>query len=77
MDISGATSEQSSINHPKAEEKKETIKLIHHYHLNKLGLRIYTSTNISHQSSSSEGNLNLEPEPSMKRLPHRPNRGID
>ena len=35
-----------------------------------------TSTDIPHRSSSSEGVLNLEHEPSMKRLPHRHNRGI-
>ena len=33
-------------------------------------------TEISNQSSSVEGVLNLEPDPFMKRLPHRHNRGI-
>ena len=35
-----------------------------------------TSIDIPHQSSSSEGVLNLETEPSKKRLPHRHNRDI-
>ncbi|RVW59877.1 Retrovirus-related Pol polyprotein from transposon TNT 1-94 [Vitis vinifera] len=34
------------------------------------------STEIPNQSSSAEGVLNLEPDPFMKRLPHRHNRGI-
>ena len=33
-------------------------------------------TEIPNQSSSVEGVLNLEPDPFMKRLPHRHNRGI-
>ena len=33
-------------------------------------------TEISNQSSSVEGVLNLEPDPFMKWLPHRHNRGI-
>ena len=33
-------------------------------------------TKIPNQSSSAEGVLNLEPDPFMKRLPHRHNRGI-
>ena len=78
LDVSGATSEPSSINRPKAEEVMEEERN------SKTGPSSpyeqteceNTSIDIPHQSSSNESVLNLKLEPSMKRLPHHYNRGI-
>ena len=78
FEISGATLEPSSINHLKAEEVIEeeiNSKSDPSSPPKQTGFE-NTLTDIPHQSSSSEGVLNLEHEPSMKRLPHRHNRVI-
>ena len=75
MDISEATSEPSSINHLEAEEviKEERNSKIDPSSPSEQTRLKNTSTGIPHQSSSSEGFLNLELEPSLKHLPHRHN----
>ncbi|WJZ82822.1 hypothetical protein VitviT2T_002547 [Vitis vinifera] len=78
LDMSGTTLEPSSNDHPEAEEVIEERR----------GNTVEPSppseqfgskdsfTEMPNQSSSTEGVLNLEPNPFMKRLPHRHNRGI-
>ncbi|RVW83621.1 Retrovirus-related Pol polyprotein from transposon RE1 [Vitis vinifera] len=73
LDMSGTTLEPSSNDHPKAEEVIEEGKTIQLNHLNNLGPKM---PSLKYQTNSSvEGVLNLEPDPFMKRLPHRHNRG--
>ena len=78
MDISGATLEPNIINNPEAKEviEEERNSKIDPLSLSKQTGFENTSTNIPHQSSSSKRVLNLEHESSIKRLPHRHNRGI-
>ena len=66
-------SHSSNINHPEAKEvveEEKNSKTDPSSPFEQTGFE-NSSTNIPHQSSSSEGVLNLEPNPSMKRLPHR------
>ncbi|WKA13390.1 hypothetical protein VitviT2T_030692 [Vitis vinifera] len=73
--MSGITLEPSSNDHPKAEEviedgRDSTIEPSEQFGSEDAFIEI------PNQSSSVEGVLNLEPDPFMKRLPHRHNRGI-
>ena len=75
LDMSGTTLELSSTDHPKAEEvieegRDSTIEPSEQFGFED------AFTEILNQSSSAEDVLNLEPDPFMKRLPHRHNRGI-
>ncbi|RVW24720.1 hypothetical protein CK203_082243 [Vitis vinifera] len=75
LDMSGITLEPSSNDHPKAEEviedgRDSTIEPSEQFGSEDAFIEI------PNQSSSVEGVLNLEPDPFMKRLPHRHNRGI-
>ncbi|RVW89612.1 Retrovirus-related Pol polyprotein from transposon TNT 1-94 [Vitis vinifera] len=75
LDMSGTTLEPSSNDHPKAEEvikdgRDSTIELSEQFGFEDAFIEI------PNQSSSVDGVLNLEPDPFMKRLPHRHNRGI-
>ncbi|RVW73557.1 Retrovirus-related Pol polyprotein from transposon RE1 [Vitis vinifera] len=76
--MSGTTLEPSSNDHPETEEEIEegrdsTIEPSPPYE--QFGSED-VFTEILNQSSSVEGVLNLEPDPFMKRLPHRHNRAI-
>ena len=75
LDMSGTTLELSSNDHPKAEEvieegRDSTIKPFEQFRSEDAFIEI------PDQSTSVEGVLNLEPDPFMKRLPHRHNRGF-
>ena len=75
LDMSGITLEPSSNDHPKAEEviedgRDSTIEPSEQFGSEDAFIEI------PNQSSSTEGVFNLEPDPFMKRLPHRHNRGI-
>ena len=76
--MSGATSKPSSNGNPKAEEviKEERNNTIDPSSPSKQTRFKDTLIDIPQKSSSVEGVLNLELVPSMKRLPHRHNRGI-
>ena len=77
LDISDATLESSSISNPEAEEvieEERNSKTNPLSSFEQIGFE-NTSIDIQHQSSSSKGVLNLEPEPSMKRLSHYHNKG--
>ena len=70
--------EPSSNDHPEAEEvieegRDNTVEPSSPYE--QFGSED-SFTDMPNQSSSAEGVLNLEPDPFMKRLPHRHNRGI-
>ena len=78
LDISDATSEPRSFNRSEAEElikEERKGKTDPSSPSEQIGFE-NTSTDVPHQSSPSEGVLNLEPEPSMKHLAHHHNRGI-
>ncbi|RVW78957.1 hypothetical protein CK203_052386 [Vitis vinifera] len=73
--MSGTTLEPSSNDHPKAKEvieegRDSTIEPSEQFRSKDAFIEI------PNQFSSTEGVLNLEPDPFMKRLPHRHNRGI-
>ena len=75
LDMSDTTLELSSNDYPKVEEviedmRDKTIEPSEQFGSEDAFIKI------SNQSSSVEGVLNLEPDPFMKRLPHRHNRGI-
>ncbi|RVX16606.1 Retrovirus-related Pol polyprotein from transposon TNT 1-94 [Vitis vinifera] len=75
LDMSGITLEPSSNDHPKAEEVIEeeidnTIESSEQFGSKDAFIEI------PNQSSFAKGVLNLEPDPFMKSLPHRHNRGI-
>ena len=75
LDMSGTTLEPSSNDHPKAEEVIEeeidnTIESSEQFGSKDAFIEI------PNQSSFAKGVLNLEPDPFMKSLPHRHNRGI-
>ena len=75
LDMSGITLEPSSNDDPKAKETIEdgwdnTIEPFEQFGFEDAFIEI------PNQSSSAEGVLNLEPDPFMKRLPHRHNIGI-
>ncbi|RVW80533.1 hypothetical protein CK203_051225 [Vitis vinifera] len=78
LDMSGTTLEPSSNDHPEAEEvieegRDNTVEPSSPYE--QFGSED-SFTDMPNQSSSAEGVLNLEPDPFMKRLPHRHNRAI-
>ena len=78
LDMSGTTLEPSSNDHPEVEEviekgRDSTIELSPPSE--QFGFED-AFTEIPNQSSYVDGVLNLEPDPFMKRLPHRHNRGI-
>ncbi|RVW61830.1 putative mitochondrial protein [Vitis vinifera] len=73
LDMSGTILEPSSNDHPKAEEvieegRDSTIEPSEQFGFEDAFIEILN------QSSSTEGVLNLEPDPFMKRLPHRHNK---
>ncbi|RVX19288.1 Retrovirus-related Pol polyprotein from transposon TNT 1-94 [Vitis vinifera] len=77
LDMSGTTLEPSSNDHPETEEViKEGRDSIEPSPPSEQFGSEDVFTEIPNQSSSVEGVLNLEPDPFMKRLPHRHNRGI-
>ncbi|RVW76011.1 Retrovirus-related Pol polyprotein from transposon RE1 [Vitis vinifera] len=78
LDMSGTTLEPSSNDHPETKEvieegRDSTIEPLPPFE--QFGSED-VFTEIPNQSSSVEGVLKLEPDPFMKRLPHRHNRGI-
>ncbi|RVW86216.1 Retrovirus-related Pol polyprotein from transposon RE1 [Vitis vinifera] len=76
--MSGTTLEPSSNDHLEAEEVIEERRdnAIETSPPSKQFVFEDAFTEIPNQSSSTEGVFNLEPDPFMKRLPHRHNRGI-
>ena len=75
LDMNGTTLEPSCNDHPKTEEviekgRDSTIEPSEQFGSEDAFIEI------PNQSSSAKGVLNLEPDPFMKRLPHRHNRGI-
>ncbi|RVW21889.1 Retrovirus-related Pol polyprotein from transposon RE1 [Vitis vinifera] len=76
--MSGTTLEPSSNDHPETEEVIEEGRdnTIEPSPLSEEFGSEDVFTEIPNQSSSAEGVLNLEPDPFMKRLPHRHNRAI-
>ena len=78
LDMSGTTLEPSSNDHPETEEviKQRKDSTIEPSPPSKQFGSEDVFTKIPNQSSFVEGVLNLKPDPFMKRLPHRPNRGI-
>ena len=78
LDMSGTTLEPSSNDHPKTEEVIEEGRdnTIEPSSPSEQFGSEDVFTEIPNQSSSVEDVLNLEPDPFMKRLPHRHNRSI-
>ena len=78
LDMSGTTLESSSNDHPEIEEVIEDGRdsTIEPSPPSKQFGSEDAFTEIPNQLSSTEGVLNLEPDPFMKSLPHRHNRGI-
>ena len=78
LDMSGTTLKPSSNDHPKAEEviEKRRDSTIEPSPPSEQFGSEDVFTEIPNQSSYVKGVLNLEPNPFMKRLPHRHNRGI-